>query len=113
PLFPLSLHDALPILKHVLSEDPIVGIGPNKFIDAWRLYKDPLINETPLWDASFVGGSGFVPTGFATTGLVGALAWLGFLFLLLWHGWRVFLMTSKSDLFWRASAMITFLSSVY
>src|SRR5690606_31987523 len=63
--------------------------------------------------ASFVGGSGFVPTGFATTGLVGALAWRGFLFLLLWHGWRVFLMTSRSALFWRASAMMTFLSPVY
>src|SRR5690606_35342602 len=67
------------VMKHVLSEDPIVGIGPNKFIDAWRSYKDPVINEAPLWDASFVGGSGFVPTGFATTGLAGALAWLGFL----------------------------------
>jgi tetratricopeptide (TPR) repeat protein len=81
-----SLTATFDIMKHVYAENPVTGIGPNRFADAWRLYKNPAINTTLFWDAAFDGGSGYIPTAFVTTGILGMIAWCAFLLLILWHG---------------------------
>lgn len=108
-----SVSATFAVMKQVLHQDPILGIGPNKFIDAWRLYKDPAVNGTDFWDTSFAGGSGFVPTGFATVGWLGSAAWIAFLGLWLWQGVRVLFRPSSADPFWHMVGALSFLASVY
>ncbi|MBI2627404.1 hypothetical protein HYW72_00550 [Candidatus Nomurabacteria bacterium] len=81
------LKTTLSITKGVLVENPILGIGPNRFGEAWSMHK-PLaintkINGTDFWDVSFNSGSGLLPTLTATTGSLGILAWIVFFILFL------------------------------
>lgn len=83
PLFGTTMS----ITKGVLAKDPVFGIGPNRFGEAWSMYK-PLaintkINGNDFWDVSFNSGSGLLPTLTATTGSLGILAWLIFFILFL------------------------------
>ena len=45
-----SITATIDITKGVYQEDVLLGTGPNRFVDAWRLYKDPAINETIFWN---------------------------------------------------------------
>lgn len=58
-----------------------LGIGPNNFPSFWAAHKPLEINQTQFWNADFYGGSGFIPTLAVTTGLLGLLCVLVFLFL--------------------------------
>jgi hypothetical protein len=78
-----SFSTTMSITKGVITEDPLLGIGPNKFGEAWANYKPVVINNTQFWDTSFNAGSGLLPTLVATTGGLGILAWLVFLILFL------------------------------
>ena len=66
------------IAKSVLQTNPLLGIGPNRFSEAWSLYKPAEINETQFWDVAFNSGSGLLPTVASTTGVLGILALLVF-----------------------------------
>ena len=66
------------IAKSVLQTNPILGIGPNRFSEAWSLYKPAQINETQFWDVAFNSGSGLLPTIASTTGVLGLLSLLVF-----------------------------------
>lgn len=101
------------IARNVLSESPIIGIGPNKFADAWRLYKDPSINQTIFWNSSFDTGSGFIPTSFVTTGLLGMMGWALFFILLFVHGFKMLFRTERADRFWMFIGTSAFVASVY
>lgn len=101
------------IFGQVVKDDPVLGIGPNKFIDAWRVYKDPAINKTQFWDTSFVGGSGFVPTGMTTTGLLGVLAWIVFLSVFFLQGILFLYRQPVFDKFWYFSGVLSFVLSLY
>lgn len=101
------------IARNVYADSPIFGVGPNKFIDAWRMYKDPSLNQTIFWDTSFDSGSGFIPTSFITTGLLGVVAWTAFLLLLLWHGFQLLSRISQTDRFWRFIGTSSFVAAVY
>ncbi len=101
------------IARGVYSENAFFGIGPNKFIDAWRLYKDPAINQTIFWDTDFRGGNGFVTTYLVTTGMVGAAAWLLFFGLFLYAGFRMLFKTTPSDRFWYFIGSSSFVAATY
>lgn len=66
------------IAKSVLQTNPILGIGPNRFSEAWSLYKPAQINQTQFWDVAFGSGSGLLPTIASTTGILGILSLLVF-----------------------------------
>jgi tetratricopeptide (TPR) repeat protein len=95
-----SFLSTMSITKSVIRHNPILGIGPNRFADAWALYKPPLINTTQFWDVSFNAGSGLIPTLTATTGVLGVLAWVIFLGLLLFTGakWLFFSIKNNASL---------------
>ncbi len=76
------------VIKDTLLKDPVFGIGPNRFLNAWTSYKPAGINTTNAWDVDFSNGIGVVPTFAATLGLVGIIAWLAFLGLLLYTGFK-------------------------
>ena len=88
------------IAQEVYKTDAFLGIGPNKFDDAWRAHKDDSINTTVFWNTDFRSGSGYLPTFFVTTGVLGTLAWIAFLALFVFGGVRMILRASDRDRVW-------------
>jgi len=100
------------VAKSSLARDPIFGLGPNRFADAWAMHKTANINTTAFWNTSFDSGVGAFPTFFATTGLVGVLSWLTFFVLLIIYGGRSLLQSlKKNDL--RAEEMVFFMAALF
>lgn len=95
------------------QQNAFLGIGPNKFIDAWRLYKDPSINQTIFWATDFTGGHGYISTLFVTTGVLGAITWLVFFGLFLYTGVRMLFKPVHADRFWYFIGTSSFISAVY
>jgi hypothetical protein len=85
-----SFGATMSITKGVLIKHPVLGIGPNRFGEAWALYKPLAINNTQFWNTSFDSGSGLLPTLTATSGGLGILAFLAFLFCFYWPGLNQF-----------------------
>jgi tetratricopeptide (TPR) repeat protein len=85
------------VAKQVLAKHPVLGLGPNRFAEAWTLYKPVDINKSQFWNTSFDFGRGLFPTFFATTGALGILAWLGFLGMFLYVGLKSLLSNIKNS----------------
>ncbi len=64
------------VAKEVLMKDPLTGIGPSNFSNAWAVHKPRLINELQYWNVNFADAVGILPTFAVTTGILGILAWL-------------------------------------
>ena len=101
------------IARNVYQQNALVGIGPNKFTDAWRLYKDPSINQTVFWATDFPGASGYLTTLFVTTGVLGTLAWLLFFGLFLRTGLRMLFRSTHVDRFWYFIGSSSFVAALY
>ena len=106
-----SLGATMSITKGVLLKHPLFGIGPNRFDEAWAMYKPIAINNTQFWDVSFSSGSGLLPTLTATTGIVGILAWLAFFVLFLIIGAKSVFYSIKNGVNW--GMMAFFILSLY
>ncbi|MFA6256775.1 MAG: hypothetical protein WCT29_00485 [Candidatus Paceibacterota bacterium] len=106
-----SLSATLAVGKNVIVRDPILGIGPNKFSQAWSQYKPLEVNSTVLWDVPFDAGSGLLPTIFATNGILGLLPWLAFLGLFLFVGGKSVFSNIKNGVNWEMMAF--FVLSLY
>lgn len=85
------------VLRSVYGEDAILGIGPNRFEDAWRQFKPSAIAETPFWNTNFTSGSSFITTLFVTTGILGGVLFLAFLGWLIWLGYKLLMATRLSN----------------
>ena len=99
------------VAKSVLRENPVFGIGPNKFGAAWSKYKPVGINSTAFWNVSFSSGSGLLPTFAATTGYLGILSWLVFFVLLIINGVKSVFSSIKNGVNWETMAF--FILSLY
>jgi len=62
-----------------LQSDPVLGVGPNRFVRAWLLYKPDAVNDTIFWNAEFEHGIGIIPSFAVTLGMLGFFAWIFFL----------------------------------
>lgn len=100
------------IIKQTLKEEPIFGIGPNRFSFGYLMHKTTDMNRTPFWDETFDVGVGRIPTFFTTTGLAGLALWLAFIALIFWKLRRIYplLATDRLGAFVGVSL---FLLSVY
>ncbi|PCI30409.1 hypothetical protein COB55_00375 [Candidatus Wolfebacteria bacterium] len=107
-----SWNATLEVAKSSLSENLIFGSGPNTFREQWLLHKSPEVNQTIFWNTDFVMGNGFFPTVFATTGLVGIIAWSVFLLLFIIAGIRGVL-TKTSDTFSYYVRISSFIGALY
>lgn len=112
----LSLGATISIAKGVLLKHPIFGIGPNRFGEAWSMYKPVSINTTVVnnqefWDSTFNSGSGLLPTLTTTTGGLGILSWLVFLVLFLIIGIKSVFSSIKNKANWEMMAF--FMLSLY
>jgi len=83
------------VSKSVIKKDPIFGMGPNRFADAWAMHKPSSANSSPFWNESFDNGSGLLPTFVATTGLLGLFSLLLFFFFLILSGLHSILLSLK------------------
>ena len=69
----------LDIAREVYAENVLLGIGPNRFADAWRQHRDRSLNETAFWNTDFAAGSGYVPSLASTAGVGVGITFLVFL----------------------------------
>jgi tetratricopeptide (TPR) repeat protein len=97
--------------KNVLMKDPVFGLGPNRFSEAWAMYKPASVNSTQFWDVAFDSGAGLLPTFWTTTGGLGILAWLAFLALFLFTGVKSVFFTGKKE--FNKEMMAFFVLSLY
>jgi tetratricopeptide (TPR) repeat protein len=108
-----SFEATIDIGRQVYQENAFVGIGPNKFIDAWRLYKDTSINQTVYWATDFASGSGFITTQFVTGGIFSILAWIVFFGFFLAAGFRMLFKAVLVDRFWYFIGTSSFVAALY
>lgn len=94
------------------SVRPFLGYGPEQFAYKWMLDKPAAINNTVLWNTPFSEGSGFIPSAPVTVGILGFLAWVGFLVLLARSGIQS-LFSKNKDHFSNYLTTSFFLVSVY
>ncbi len=99
-----SLTATMGVTKAALKEDPVFGIGPNKFNIVWAMHKPAVINTTPFWNVSFNSGSGTLPTFASTTGYLGVLAWLIFFILFIVSGVKSIFSSVKHGSNWETMA---------
>ncbi|MEK7564331.1 MAG: hypothetical protein AAB510_02045 [Patescibacteria group bacterium] len=93
-----SIISTLSVAKSVIKENPVLGFGPNRFAEAWALFKPSAINKTFFWDVFFISGAGLIPTFVATTGIVGILAWLMFLGSFIFVGIKYLFFNQKESI---------------
>lgn len=108
-----STQATINIAKAVYAEDLLIGVGPNRFADAWRMHREQSINETIFWDTDFTTGSGYIPTFFVTLGLLGGLAFMAFHLWFLFLGYRMLLRTSVLDAYWYYVGVISFSAATF
>jgi tetratricopeptide (TPR) repeat protein len=108
-----SFEATVDIARNVFKENAFVGIGPNKFVDAWRLYKDPSINMTAFWATDFKGGSGYITTAFVTTGIAGMIAWIVFFIMFLYIGFKLLFRPAHVDRLWYFIGSSSFAAAAY
>src|SRR3989344_1467338 len=106
-----SFGATMSITKNVLVKHPVFGLGPNRFGEAWAMYKPAVINNTAFWNVSFDSGSGLLPTLAATTGAIGILSWFVFLVLFLISGVKSVFSGIKKGINWEIMAF--FVLSLY
>ncbi|MFT7507337.1 MAG: tetratricopeptide (TPR) repeat protein [Acidimicrobiales bacterium] len=108
-----SLEATVDIARSVYRENAFLGTGPNKFVDAWRLYKDPAINQTIFWATDFGSGHGYISTAFVTGGIFTIIAWFTFFGLFLMAGFRMLMRAVHVDRFWYFIGTSSFVAAVY
>lgn len=99
------------VAKSVIWDDPVLGLGPNRFMEAWAKYKPQAVNSTLFWDVPFESGSGVFPTYLATVGVLGILAWISFIALFFGTGVRAVFSNFKNGVNWEIMAF--FVLSLY
>lgn len=106
-----SFISTIEVTKDALIQNPILGVGPNKFAEVWVMYKPEVINSTQFWDSSFNFGSGLLPTFASTTGSLGILAWLVFFILFIILGIKSVIYSIKNSI--NYETVLVFLSAFY
>ncbi|MSR71269.1 MAG: tetratricopeptide repeat protein [Candidatus Taylorbacteria bacterium] len=100
------------IMYSTFKEDPLLGSGPNRFVNEWLKAKPVGLNNTVFWNTDFNYGIGLIPTFFITQGILGILAWLSFFGLFIWVGFRAIL-RSIPDIFSRYLIISSFIVALY
>lgn len=106
-----SFSATMSVTKGVLAKQPLFGIGPNRFGEAWAMHKPVVINGSNFWNNSFDFGSGLLPTLISTTGYLGILSWLIFFILFFVIGVKSVFSSIKNGVNWEMMAF--FVLSLY
>lgn len=104
------------LTKAALRDNFLLGSGPNRFADVWRVHKDPSINQTIFWNVPFDSGYSYLLTSFINNGILGVAAWALFFFGLAWAGVRFLFKVSGSDRldrFWYFIGLSSLVATIY
>lgn len=77
-----SVTGTVEVLQKTYHDTPVLGSGPNTFAAQWLTHRNSGVLNTIFWNTEFSVGSGTIPTAFVTGGVVTALAWILFTFLI-------------------------------
>lgn len=78
------------VLKQSIKANPVLGMGPNTFLESWLKYKPFSINNTIFWNTRFENGASFLLSLAVSAGgagllavlfLIGSYLYSGFIFL--------------------------------
>ncbi len=108
PLMSTTSQIAYKAIKH----NPAFGTGPNTFNIDWALWQPKEVAQSAFWNVDFAQGFSSLMTFAVTTGILGLLAWLYFLFnfvLKVIRSLRKALSSSMSNYF----TITTLLISIY
>mgnify|MGYP003393302220 CR=1 FL=1 len=105
------LSETLNVTKQVLKNDPLFGVGPAQFGQAWSMYKNVEVNNSMFWDSYFSFGSGLIPSLVSMTGLVGLAALLVFFITFIFSGIKFILLGTKNAMYREITTF--FLLSLY
>jgi hypothetical protein len=83
-----SLNATNQILIESVKDNPVFGVGPTNFEQAWIQYKPEGFNLTELWNVNFRYGYNFLMSFFVMGGLVHIASWLIFLGTYLFFGFK-------------------------
>ena len=108
-----SMSATVDITRAVYEDNLLLGAGPNRFVDVWRVHKDQAINQTIFWNTPFDSGFSYVATSIIGTGLAGVIAYLIFIGGLIWSGFRFVMRAPTTDQFWHFIGLSSLTSSVY
>ncbi|MFM2357270.1 MAG: hypothetical protein RJA61_7 [Candidatus Parcubacteria bacterium] len=64
--------------KAVIAQNPVFGVGPNRFLNAWYAFKPISVNSDPFWNVEFDFAVATIPTYMITTGLLGMVGFMLF-----------------------------------
>lgn len=101
------------IARAVYGTNALLGVGPNKFADAWRLHKNENINQTIFWDTEFSTGSSFVSTLFINLGVLGGVVFVLFSLSFIYLGYRMLLRNTENDFYWYYLGAVSFAVSCF
>jgi len=105
-----SLSATYDVGKQALARNPILGVGPNRFVNSWLEFKPDAVNQSLFWNSDFNFGFGLVPTFAVTTGLLGALTWIVFFALFLISG---FVKSAAKNQLIKTEILTPFLSALF
>jgi tetratricopeptide (TPR) repeat protein len=108
-----SWQSTISIVQKTYATSPVFGSGPGTFGVEWLKYRDASLNSTVFWNTDFSSGISFVTSSFVTTGILGALAWVGLLALFIVFGIRMLIQRAPGDAFIRYVAILSFVVSLY
>ena len=89
-----------------LKEDPIFGVGPNRFVTRYLASKPLDVNNSVLWSADFNYATGLLPSFVVTTGLLGTLVWILFLVSFFGAGIRYLLLGMSAQRYFAISSFV-------
>jgi tetratricopeptide (TPR) repeat protein len=90
-----SLNATIEVTRKAISENPLLGYGPNRFEHAWQDFKPDNVNLSNFWATDFIFGYSYVTTIPVSIGILGALAFLFFAVMLLLNSFK--LLFQKTD----------------
>jgi len=89
----------LAVTSKALAQDPIFGAGPGRFVSAWVQHRPANVNADRIfWNANFESGIGVIPSFAVTNGAVGIIAWVAFLVIFFFVGFRAMLLSTVDRL---------------
>lgn len=106
-----SMSATLSVAKSSIAQDPVFGIGPNRFAESWASAKPMVINSTQFWNTNFSFGAGTLPTFMINTGVLGILTFILFFILFVLSGVRVLFSGIKKGT--NSEATLFFLGALY
>lgn len=100
------------LIGQAWQKNSALGTGPNMFKELWDSHRPMDTNLSQFWASSFNFGSSFVMTVAATTGILGLLSLLTFLFFYLTAGFKA-IFYAGNDCNWRYLSLVSFLISLF